>query len=160
MRHIANRLVNSLLGVNMKCVVIYGCGVNGINLYYRLGANRVLLFVDRSKEKQGYVLDGKNCISYEEFLSFDREQPVIVSMEKSKTVICDLKEKGFTNVFTIDDIGMDLYPYPKPFVYSDIPKMKRLLEDGLYNDEDLSFMDNDFIKSIITDYRIRKNEHS
>ena len=36
-------------------VIIYGCGINGIHLYYRIRNNcNIIAFADRSENKQGY----------------------------------------------------------------------------------------------------------
>ncbi len=141
----------------MDKVIIYGCGVRGIHLFYHLDTETVLCFADNSKEKQGYVLEGKKCISYDELLSLDKNQKIIVSVENPHDIVLDLKSKGFQKVLTSDDLNMNTIITAIPNEHTNILKMKDEIEKGLYDNEELSCIENNDIRQIISDYRLRRN---
>ena len=142
-------------------VVIYGCGANGIHLYYLLKDKmNVLFFVDRNSAKNGYVTAGIHCISYNDFLTYDKSLKVIVSLESPELVVEELKNQGFLNIYTLSDVLNTEQESTEKRNIKEVLEMKRLLEEGL-RDEVIFYGDKySEIKRIIDDYKVRKrNEY-
>ena len=144
-------------------VIIYGCGINGIHLYYRIRNNcNIIAFADRSEIKQGYVLDGLRCISIDELMSLDRNIKIIVSIEHPEEAVCDLTELGFDNVLRLSDIDCKKESFNNDFAGIEyLSELKNMLEIGLaHTDNDnVSISDADILE-IVNDYKKRNiNEH-
>lgn len=147
---------------NREKIVIYGCGINGIRLYYALKNKMdILYFVDKNSEKHGYVMEKKYCISYDDFLKKDKNINVIVSPQYPEKIAEDLKKRGFFNVYTSNDFLDIEQERAKNISVEEILRKKILLENGLLG-KDIVYGDTDSdIKRIIEDYKVRKaNEHS
>lgn len=143
-------------------IMIYGCGINGIHLYYRIRDEyNIIAFVDKSEGKHGYVLGGVRCISIDELEDYDRGIRIIVSIEHPKSVISDLVSRGFRNVCPLEDLGFKEGHYKEIVSVDSLLRMKRVLERGLSDEykEDFDIIDTDIIE-IIEDFKERnKNEN-
>lgn len=86
----------------MKEICIYGFGTFGIQTYYALtekGA-KVKCFADRDSHKQGYALEGIHCISYNNLLTLDKKNTIlIVAMSNPHKLVQKFRKIGFNYVY-------------------------------------------------------------
>lgn len=87
---------------NGKKICIYCMGEYGIQTYYKLKESgiRIDCFGDRDINKQGYVLDGLYCKSYEEVVKLDKENTIIiVAIKYPQSLIQIFRNVGFKDVY-------------------------------------------------------------
>ena len=87
-----------------KYTAIFGAGKNGLflNRYLKNGNVNVDFFCDNNLDKQGRVIDGLSCISFNELCKYKNDVVVFVSPENSEEIIRELKKNNFQNVINSD----------------------------------------------------------
>lgn len=62
-------------------VYLFGAGANGewVHDYCKRSGINVIAFIDSDKQKQNTLIDGKNCISYEDYLKNNSERVVFIT---------------------------------------------------------------------------------
>ncbi len=94
-----------------KELCIYCRGDYALRAYFQLreGGIPVACFADKDENKQGYVIDGVCCISYEEFLQKDREKTIVlVCKQHPEQLMSAFKKRGFLHVGSYKDLqGME-----------------------------------------------------
>lgn len=87
--------------MNKESIGIYGCGECGIQTWLFLNEHgiKINFFGDRNKGKQGYVIDGLFCISYDQLLQLDRNDTVlIVAIAQGEGICVGFRDMGFKKV--------------------------------------------------------------
>ncbi|MCI8949021.1 MAG: hypothetical protein HFG49_03130 [Lachnospiraceae bacterium] len=148
----------------MKDICIYGFGIHGIRIYYLLKEKNISIkcFIDRDENKQGYAIDGLQCINFRNISLLDRESTIlIVAISNSQNLISEFKNMGFLNVYDknyIYDNCNNLLSVSKPLC--DIDKLENIkieLERAIYKNEKLTLM-NEEVQSLLYDYLKRKEK--
>lgn len=89
-------------------VCIYGMGRYGISTYYKLTERgiKICCFGDKSIEKQGYIVKGITCISFEDVVQLDKRKTVIVvAIKKNNHQLMDLFwRSGFKYVCSYNEL--------------------------------------------------------
>ena len=95
--------IQKVLG-NNGIICIYGAGIRGKKNVKRLLRCNILIdyFIDRNKTLWHTFIEGVECIGIEEL--HDKEAIIIVSVEESKEIILELRERGYKNVYRYEDI--------------------------------------------------------
>ena len=80
-----------------KYAAIFGAGKNGLflNRYLKNSNVNVDFFCDNNLDKQGRVIDGLSCISFNELCKYKNDVVVFVSPENSEEIIRELKKNNF-----------------------------------------------------------------
>lgn len=89
-----------------EIICIYCLGEYGIQTYLKLKDRgiQVSLFGDRDLKKQGYVVDGISCVSYETVVELDKERTlIIVATKNPQSIINEFRNKGFMSVISKDE---------------------------------------------------------
>lgn len=123
---------------------------------------KVDFFGDRDSRKQGYVIDDVYCISYEEVVEQEKDILIIVAITTPDAIISLFKEKGFTNVISYKEYlyklaESNLLHRDKITDMKKLEKMKKMLYDGLYQEE-MCFEETE-ISDIITEFKVRKQTY-
>ena len=142
-------------------ICIYCRGAYGVQTYFKLKQYgiKVSFFGDREKEKQGYVIDGIYCKSYEDVMNEDRDIFLIVAITNPADLIEHFKAAGFTKVFDIQSAFKELTKESiqkiEPICnFEKLEEVKSEIYKGLYLGEE-NFK-NIEVKNMILEYRIRK----
>lgn len=102
-------LINEWKGA---CVCVYGCGQWGLQMYLLLRENglKTDFFSDRDGSKKGYVVDGVSCITYDELLSREKGNIVlIVAIAHGERIADDFRRLGFRKVLYFEDVKNQIY---------------------------------------------------
>ncbi len=123
-------------------VYIYCAGAYGLRTYMLLRdcGVKVYSFSDRDKKKEGILLDGIPCISYEALLELAKEEICLIACKENGE---ELKEhfirQGFPNVYLREDIlemvemGM-LEPYKVWNRYADLEESSLKIFEQFHED--------------------------
>lgn len=88
-------------------ICIYCRGVYGIRAYLKLRDLGIPVgcFGDADKSKQGYVLDGVSCVSYEEICAKEKDSTVIfVCKENPETLMEQFQAEGFSSIYSYETV--------------------------------------------------------
>lgn len=150
----------------MKDICIYGFGIHGIQTYYLLKEKnlRIKYFIDRDDNKQGYAIDGIQCISYHNLLLLDRENTIlIVAIANPQNLVSKFINMGFLNVYDkkyIYDNCNNSSSVSKPLCDINVLKIiKEELENAIYKNEKSTLM-NEEIQQLLYDYCKRNEKKS
>ena len=95
-----------------KKICIFGVGNWGITLYYELKNSLIDVecFCDNNPKKIGYVLENRECISFEELKSLKDEVLVIIAIKSATDVIKkQLQDNGFKYYVTKQELDKKLF---------------------------------------------------
>lgn len=153
-----------------KKICIYGAGKYGLHTYLKMKRAGIIIdfFADRNKKKTGYAIDGKYCISYDELMTLDKNDVVLImGVNDHLSLIQHFKNEGFCDVYRADDYIKLNGNYSDIKIYAPIKEkeylinIKQILVDAVYkqkfNQNEIS-VDCD-LNGIIKDYQIR-NKHN
>lgn len=92
-------------------ICIYCLGAYGMRTYLALRDHGITVscFGDQDEKKKGYVIDGINCITYEEILKKDKRRTLIVVCKlKPEKIVENFINNGFVHVVSYIDINYEI----------------------------------------------------
>ena len=91
-------------GQRPKYVAIFGVGQSGLLLkkYLQDSGLTVNFFCDNDSKKQGIMIEGSPCISFDELCQYKSDVVVLVSPYKSDEIMKELEKYEFPNVISSD----------------------------------------------------------
>lgn len=101
-------LIQRMSGEKASKICIFGAGGRGLELEMHLEITREKadFFCDNDKEKQGTLIQGIPCLSFEELEKEKEDTLVIVSPEEGESILAQLKEAGFPHVRSRKEINV------------------------------------------------------
>ena len=145
-----------------EIICIYCLGEYGIQTYLKLKDKgiQVSLFGDRDLDKQGYVVDGISCDSYETVAELDKDNTlIIVATKNPQGIISEFRNKGFKCVINKDEalkmFGRKNNRKIQPLTDKwEIMKLKEVIANTFYKGE-LPESDNKQIQQMLIDFNKR-----
>lgn len=112
--------------------IIWGAGKRGKWVLQFLGEEKILAFVDSSREKTGNIFCGREIISWREAIHrFSEFLLVITPLEGSAEIEKSLKEEKFSRYLKLDDCPMSI-PFDEEEEYTFELTYEKNISYGLY----------------------------
>ncbi len=93
----------------------------------------VACFADADKSKQGHVIDGVSCISYEELLKKDREDTVVlVCKQNPEDLINQFRKEGFSRTYHYKEVENLERIYPAIELNTETLERMNIFREALY----------------------------
>lgn len=152
------------MGKKYETICIYCMGEYGIQTYLELKKMgvQVDIFGDSDLSKQGYIVDGIFCDSYEKIIELDKEKTlIIVCIKNPISIVKDFENKGFKHVIDKNE-ALNMFnkevdiDYPAVTDVQVLIEMKDAIADTFYRGF-FPKIEEGTLKQILFDYNKRNN---